>query len=103
MNLNRAFNNLGDNYSPLFDAHLPSSLITTGAYRFIRHPVYLFNLFVSFGLAVASGSGIVAINAIIGLFFILKTISIEETYLKSHFENYLAYSKTSWRLLPFIY
>ena len=103
INLHRAFNNLGDNYSPLFDAYLPSSLVTTGSYRFIRHPIYLFNLFVSFGLAISSGSGIVVINATIGLLFILKTISIEEAYLKSHFDNYLAYSKNSWRLVPFLY
>jgi len=103
INLSRAFNNLGDNYSPLFDAHSPSSLITSGAYRYIRHPIYLFNLFVSFGLAIASGSGIVAMNATIGLFFILKTISIEEAYLKTHFKNYHAYSKDSWRLIPFLY
>ena len=103
INLSRAFNHLGDNYSPLFDAHSPSSLITTGAYRYIRHPIYLFNLCVSFGLAIASGSGIVAMNATIGLFFILKTISIEEDYLTDHFKDYHAYSKSSWRLIPFLY
>jgi protein-S-isoprenylcysteine O-methyltransferase Ste14 len=103
VNLNRAFRHLGDHYSPLFDAHLPSALVTQGYYRRIRHPIYLFNLFVSAGLAVSSGSVIVAVNAIVGLFFVLRAISIEEAYLTRHFPDYRAYAQNSWRLIPFFY
>jgi len=103
LRLERAFSNLGNNYSPLFEAYLPFELITQGAYRVIRHPVYLYNLFVSFGLAVSSGSGLVAMNAIVGLIFILKTIHLEEDYLTRNFPDYNNYKKQTWRLIPHVY
>jgi len=101
--LEYAFSNLGNNYSPLFEAYLPFKLVTQGAYSVIRHPIYLYNLFVSFGLAISSGSGLVAINAIIGLIFILKTIHLEEGYLTKNFPDYHGYKKQTWRLIPHVY
>jgi len=101
--LEHAFSNLGNNYSPLFEAYLPFELITQGAYSVIRHPIYLYNLFVSFGLAISSGSGLVAMNAIIGLIFILKTIHLEEGYLAENFPDYYNYKKQTWRLIPHVY
>ena len=103
INLKLAFNHLGHHYSPSFDAYIPEELVTYGYYRFIRHPIYLFNLFVSFGLAMASGSAIVMANALIGLMFILKIIRIEEASLFQHFSTYQAYAKKTRRLLPFCY
>lgn len=103
ISLKHAFTSLGDHYSPLFDAHLPAALVTTGCYRLIRHPIYLFNLFVSFGLSLTSGSGIVLANAAIGLLFIINTIRKEERYLKQHFPDYKTYAQNTWRLLPYIY
>ena len=103
INLQLTFNHLGRHYSPSFDDYIPSELVTYGHYRFIRHPIYLFNLFVSFGLAAASGSTFVMANAAIGLFFILKIITMEEACLRLHFPNYQVYAKETWRLLPFCY
>ena len=103
INLKLAFTHLGRHYSPSFDAYIPSELVTYGHYRFIRHPIYLFNLFVSFGLAAASGSALVMANAAIGLLFILKIITMEEACLRLHFPNYQVYAKKTWRLLPFCY
>lgn len=103
INLKRAFSALGNNYSPLFDSYAPNTLITQGSYQHVRHPIYLFNLFVSFGLALSSGSLIVLVGAIIGLLFILKAISLEETYLNQHFPEYHAYIQTSSRLIPLIF
>lgn len=31
---------LGSNYSPCYDSHLPYRIITSGPYRYIRHPMY---------------------------------------------------------------
>jgi protein-S-isoprenylcysteine O-methyltransferase Ste14 len=103
INLQLAFQHLGEQYSPSFDAYLPTILVTSGHYRFIRHPIYLFNLFVSFGLAIASGSAIVYTTASIALLFILKIINMEEKCLIKHFPRYQTYQKQSWRLVPFCY
>ena len=101
--LSDALLSLGDNYSPLFDAYMPFRLVTQGPYRIIRHPIYLYNLFVSFGLAISSGSGLVAINAVIGLIFVLKAISLEEIYLTDTFPDYSIYKTSSWRLIPHVF
>lgn len=101
--LQGAFLSLGSNYSPLFEAYLPNELITRGAYRIIRHPIYLYNLFVSFGLAISSTSVLVGLNAIMGLVFILKAIKLEEVYLTAAFPAYENYKKHSWRLMPGVF
>jgi len=103
IHLQRAFSNLDNNYSPLFEAYMPFKLITNGAYHRIRHPIYLYNLFVSFGLAISSGSGLVLMNAMIGLVFVLKAVNIEEVYLAKEFPEYQKYQKRSWRLIPYLY
>lgn len=103
INLNRAFNALGNNYSPLFDSYAPNNLVTQGVYARIRHPIYLFNLFVSFGLALSSGSLIVVVGALIGLAFILKSITLEEYYLTHRFPEYEAYTQRTSRLIPFVF
>ena len=102
-NLNRAFNHLGNNYSPLFDAYQPDSLVTNGAYRRIRHPIYLFNLLVSFGLVISSGSLLVLLFALTGLVFVMKAIYLEEAYLLHHFSEYREYVKHTWKLIPYIF
>ena len=101
--LNYAFRELGENYSPLFDAYTPHQIIRSGVYRHIRHPIYAFNLFVSFGLAISSGSILVLCSALIGLHFILRAMTMEETHLQQEFAEYSSYCQKSYRLIPFIY
>ena len=101
--LQRSFEELGDNYSPLFDAYIPKELVTDGVYSRIRHPIYLFNLFVSFGLAISSGSIVVLACALVGFIFVLRAIYIEEAYLSSKFDQYITYMKSTWRLVPHVY
>jgi protein-S-isoprenylcysteine O-methyltransferase Ste14 len=101
--LKRSFDTLGNNYSPLFDAYVPFELVTSGVYSRVRHPIYLFNLFISFGLALSSGSALVLVNAIVGLCYILRAIYIEEKYLKDNFSSYSSYCQRTWRLIPYIF
>jgi protein-S-isoprenylcysteine O-methyltransferase Ste14 len=103
ISLKRSFDTLGNNYSPLFDAYVPFELITNGIYSHIRHPIYLFNLFISFGLALSSGSALVLVNTIIGLCYIFRAIYIEEKYLQKHFSSYSIYCQRTWRLIPYIF
>lgn len=94
---------LGQNYSPLFDSYFPHKIINTGEYKRIRHPIYLYNLFVSFGLAISSGSLWVLISASIGFCFVFRSIFLEESYLKKRFADYPEYQTKTWRLIPFIF
>lgn len=103
LGLRQSFEKLGNNYSPLFDAYIPFELVTKGIYSRIRHPIYLFNLFVSFGLALSSGSALVFLNGVIGLCFILWAIHIEEDYLRQRFSQYSLYCDRTWRLVPYCF
>ncbi len=101
--LKKAFSDLGENYSPIFDAYLPKQLVTSGLYSKIRHPIYLFNLFISFGLAIMSGSGWVLLGALISFVLLMIGIEREEQYLTKAYGEYKAYSQSSWKLIPYIY
>ena len=94
---------LGKHYSPLFDAYAPHQLVTHGVYQRIRHPIYCFNLCVSFGLALSSGSALVLFNALIGLCFVLRAMQLEEAHLQTLFPQYAHYRQQTKRLLPLIY
>ena len=94
---------LGKNYSPLFDAYFPQEIVSSGEYKLIRHPIYLYNLFVSFGLAISSGSLWVLLSACIGCGFVLRSIFLEESYLQERFADYSQFQSKTWRLIPFIF
>jgi len=88
--LQQSFKTLGNNYSPLFDAYLPEQLVTTGHYQQIRHPVYLYNLFVSFGLALSSGLWLPALDS--GLY--CAQLPWKNSISKSTFQPTPAIAKT---------
>ncbi|MCB1045165.1 MAG: isoprenylcysteine carboxylmethyltransferase family protein [Acidobacteria bacterium] len=101
--LRRAFSALAGNYSPMFDAYIPQSIQTQGIYAWIRHPIYSFNLLISAGLSLASGSVVVIVSAFIGFLFVMRAVRAEEQYLPKAFPEYAAYAKQTWKLIPFIY
>lgn len=79
-------------------------LVTTGMFRYIRHPLYIGRSLLSFGWVIffSSLSGILLMA--IALLFILPRIQIEEAMLIEKFGNaYRDYQKTTWRLIPYIY
>ena len=80
-------------------------LITSGPYRFIRHPVYLGNIFIILGIALALKTrfGLIAIL----LFFIpaiLYRVAAEEKLLYDEFgKEYLTYMEKTKKLIPYLY
>jgi len=82
---------LGRNLSPLPRPRTNSNLVTTGIYRFTRHPMYYSLFFVSFGVFIIKLS-IYYLFLSISLGLIIKfKIALEEKYLKNKFKNYLLY------------
>jgi protein-S-isoprenylcysteine O-methyltransferase Ste14 len=79
-------------------------LITTGLYRYIRHPIYLGIICSALGLSCLFRSWIglaVMIPIVIGLLFRIKD---EEALLHTVFgREWEAYRKQSWRLIPPLY
>jgi protein-S-isoprenylcysteine O-methyltransferase Ste14 len=78
-------------------------LVTTGPYRWLRHPIYAAIMYFAFA-AIISYPFIDAIAAFMlisaGLLF---RIVLEEKELLKTYDNYAEYSKHAKRIIPFIY
>ena len=86
-----AIKDLGRNLSPFPKPLNNSNLVTTGIYRFTRHPMYYSLIFISFGVFLIKLS-IYYLFLSISLGLIIKfKIALEEHYLKNKFKNYILY------------
>ena len=86
-----AIKDLGRNLSPFPRPINNSNLVTTGIYRFIRHPMYYSLMFISFGVFITKLS-IYYLFLSISLALVIKfKIALEEQYLNNKFKNYLLY------------
>jgi len=82
---------LGRNLSPFPRPINNSNLVTTGIYRFARHPMYYSLIFISIGVFIVKLS-IFYLFLTISLALIVKLkIALEEKYLMNKFKNYLLY------------
>ena len=86
-----AIKDLGRNLSPFPRPINNSDLVTTGIYRFTRHPMYYSLIFISFGVFITKLS-IYYLFLSISFGLIIKfKIALEEQYLNNKFKNYLVY------------
>ncbi len=82
---------LGRNLSPFPRPINNSNLVTTGIYRFTRHPMYYSLILFSIGVFIIKLS-IYYLFLTISLALIIKfKIALEEKYLMNKFKNYLLY------------
>lgn len=80
------------------------SLVKTGPYKWIRNPMYAAVLFFYFPIVIHHFSWINAFVFIVLLTILLFKIDSEEEFLEERFgEEYRDYSKSTKRLIPFIY
>lgn len=78
--------------------------MTTGFYRYIRHPSYL-------GAYLGGIGWVLVFRSVIGLVLMLLlalafgwVVGKEEALLLTEFgDEYTAYRRRTWRLLPFVY
>ena len=86
-----AIKDLGRNLSPFPKPKANSNLVTTGIYRFMRHPMYYSLIIISFGVFLTKLS-IYHLFLTITLALLIKfKIILEEQYLKNKFKNYFLY------------
>ncbi|SNS64331.1 Protein-S-isoprenylcysteine O-methyltransferase Ste14 [Noviherbaspirillum humi] len=94
---------LGKTFTP-FPRPLPEGeLVTTGPYRFVRHPIYAGVLLCTFGYALASENWLrLACSALLLIFFDFKARA-EERWLERQYSGYAAYREKTRKLLPWVY
>ena len=86
-----AIKDLGGNLSPFPRPIANGKLITSGIYRFIRHPMYYSLILISFGVFIIKLS-FYYLCLTISLTLVIKfKIILEEQYLYSKFKNYSIY------------
>jgi protein-S-isoprenylcysteine O-methyltransferase len=81
------------------------ALVTTGLYRFVRHPSYLALCLIGSapGLALGSLAGFVLMT-LLTVPQVLLRVAAEEAMLERQFgEAFRGYRGKSWKLLPFVY
>ncbi len=79
-------------------------LITTGVYKYIRHPLYLGEICRNIGVPLFFNSMLGLVFVMIGNLFLLVRIVTEEEMLVEEFgEQYIEYRKRTKKLIPFVY
>ena len=79
-------------------------LITTGLYRYVRHPIYTGMLLMILGTALSLATLGACIGFLIILVGVLLKLKQEEALLTKHFaQDYLSYKERTRTLIPFIW
>jgi protein-S-isoprenylcysteine O-methyltransferase Ste14 len=94
---------LGRNWSGIITVKEGHTLVRTGPYRIVRHPIYTGLLLAVIGTAVAIGEwrGVLAI--IFVLIGFLRKIRVEEERMSENFPEYAEYRQQTAVLIPLLY
>ena len=89
--------------APVFEWENTASLVTSGAYRYIRHPMYSSLLFLTWGALLKSVSKTTLALAVIATAALAATAKIEEKENMARFgQDYRDYMKRTRRFVPFV-
>jgi protein-S-isoprenylcysteine O-methyltransferase Ste14 len=76
-------------------------LITTGPYRYVRHPAYAVCVFIFAGGGLALGSWLAALLGLLTVLPILRRTALEDRVLREQLEGYADYAqKVRYRVFP---
>ncbi len=95
--------NLGDNLTPLPHPKDESTLVTTGIYRFVRHPLYSSVIFLALAYTIWQMSLFHGIAVLVFLLFFDRKAAQEEVWLINKFPDYQNYKLTVKKLIPGLY
>jgi protein-S-isoprenylcysteine O-methyltransferase Ste14 len=95
-----ALSQLGRSFSIMAESR---ELVTTGPYRFVRHPLYAAEQIATVGVFMQFASIYTALLLVAHIAFQLRRIQNEELVLTTRFPEYAGYSQITARLIPGIY
>jgi protein-S-isoprenylcysteine O-methyltransferase Ste14 len=90
--------------APMLEFEKTTHLVTSGVYRYIRHPMYSSLLFLAWGVFFKQPGlvGVILAGAVSA--FLVITARIEEVEDMRYFgEEYRGYMKKTWRFIPYVY
>jgi protein-S-isoprenylcysteine O-methyltransferase Ste14 len=88
---------------PVASQH-PHVLMSSGLYRYVRHPSYLGALVGGVGWVLVYRSGLGLLLMVLLLPAFLPVVDAEEALLVAEFgQEYETYRRRTWRLVPFLY
>jgi protein-S-isoprenylcysteine O-methyltransferase Ste14 len=94
---------LGANLTPVPYPKDQATLIETGPYRIVRHPIYGGGVVMAFGWAFWVHGWCTVVYAIVLFAFLDIKARREEEWLKQKFPAYTGYQKRVRKLIPFVY
>ena len=78
-------------------------LVTTGPYRFIRHPIYAAVLLFMWAGVASHGAIIGVLTAIVATAAIAVRIGAEETLVTESYPEYADYARRTKQIIPFVF
>ncbi|HEX3050979.1 MAG TPA: isoprenylcysteine carboxylmethyltransferase family protein [Aggregatilineaceae bacterium] len=94
---------LGDNLSPLPHPKDDATLVQTGVFGIVRHPIYSGLITGAVGWALLNVSLVTLVFALVLLVFFDIKSRREERYLAAKFPEYAAYQRRVRKLIPWVY
>lgn len=93
---------LGENWSPVLEIRKEQSLITSGPYKYIRHPMYTCFFIHAITLVFVSANWVVGLMGLLSFGFIypFRVRTEERMMLDTFGEQYFDYMKRTGRLFP---
>ena len=94
----------GRNDPALFGFEHTTKLITTGVYRFIRHPMYAALLYLAWGIALKNPTALSLVYVTGASIFLYLTVRMEERENLAYFgDQYREYMRHTRRFVPWIW
>jgi protein-S-isoprenylcysteine O-methyltransferase len=94
---------LGKNWSPTVAVKEGHELVTSGPYRFVRHPMYTGGLLACVGSALAAGGTWIFLLVILSSLFLWR-VGAEDKLMERQFPNeYPDYKKRTKALVPLVW
>ena len=94
---------IGKGFSTKVERTEEQVLVTSGLYRFIRHPLYLATILQTVGSALMLCSYWTWLFITIGIYAVLLRIKKEELFLSQEFSAYREYMSKTRKLIPWIF
>ena len=94
---------LGGNWSQTVSVKVGHELVTSGPYRYLRHPMYAGGFIACIGSAIVGGGAWIFLLVILGAVFIWR-VGAEDKLMERQFPNeYPDYKKRTKALIPFVW